>query len=162
MEESPHPMPEKAHTQEPVPPEEDLYAGTKIDSEDEALASEEAVEEALTVGGALPPEATDLQGIAYTLGMWRVEPGQKADFIAAWQQLASLFSQLRLPPSGKGVLIQSVAEPDLFYSFGPWQNLSDIEAMRQDAGVQAALEALRGYCQEASAGAYRLVAESTS
>ncbi len=140
--------------------EEELYAGTKIDSEAEALASEEAVEEALTVGGAVLPEDSDVQGTAYTLGLWRVLPEQKAAFIDAWHQLAALFAQLPHPPSGQGVLIQSVAEPDLFYSFGPWQSLADIEAMRQDADVLAALAALRACCSESTAGAYRKVAES--
>lgn len=140
------------------PAEEELYAGTKIDSEAEALASAQAVEEALTVGGALPPEDTDVQGMAYTLGMWRVQPGQKAAFIAAWHELAALFRQLPQPPGGQGVLIQSITEPDLFYSFGPWQSMADIEAMRQDAGVQAAIGGLRSMCSAAGAGSYRIIA----
>lgn len=146
--------------QEPLldPAEEELYAGTKIDSEEEALASEEALEEALSVGGTVQPEDTEVQGMAYTLGRWRVLPGQKAEFIATWHDLGALFWQLPQPPAGQGVLVQSVTDPDLFYSFGPWQSLADIAAMRQDAAVQAALAALHAHCSEASADIYRLVA----
>ncbi len=146
--------------QEPLldPAEEELYAGTKIDSEEEALASEEALEEALSVGGAVQPEDTEVQGTAYTLGRWRVLPGQKAEFIAAWHDLGALFWQLPQSPIGQGMLVQSVGDPDLFYSFDPWHSLADIAAMRQDAGVQAALAALHAHCSEASADMYRLVA----
>jgi hypothetical protein len=132
--------------------DEGLFSGTKIDSEEEALAS------------GLPVEATatgsDTQGTLYTLGMWRVKPGQQADFIAAWQALSDIFRQLPQPPTGKGTLVQSVSDPALFYSFGPWLSLADIEAMRQDAQARAGLEALRHYCTEALAGAYRTVAEA--
>ena len=146
--------------QEPrlAPAEEELYAGTKIDSEEEALASEEAVEEALTVGGAVLPEDTEVQGIVYTLGRWRVLPEQKADFIAAWHELGTVLRQLPHPPVGQGVLVQSVAEPDLFYSFGPWPSLDAITSMRQDAAAGAALAALRALCSEVTTGAYRVVA----
>jgi hypothetical protein len=120
------------------------------------------VEEALTVGSVVPPEDTDVQGMAYTLGMWRVQPGQKAAFIAAWHELAALFRRLPQPPAGRGVLIQSVEEPDLFYSFGPWQSPDDVDAMRQDVAVQAALKQLHGLCSTANAGVYRIVAEETA
>jgi hypothetical protein len=129
-----------------------LFSGTKIDSEEEALAS------------GVPVEATttdsDTHGALYTLGMWRVKPGQQTDFITAWQALSDIFRQLPQPPTSKGILVQSVSDPLLFYSFGPWLSLADIEAMRQDAQARAGLEALRYYCTEALAGAYRTVAEA--
>lgn len=132
--------------------DEGLFSGTKIDSEEEALASNVPAEAAAIV--------PDTQGALYTLGMWRVKPGQQANFIAAWQALNDIFRQLPQPPTGKGTLVQSVSDPLLFYSFGPWLSLADIEAMRQDARAQAGLEALRHYCTEAVTGAYRTVAEA--
>ncbi|HXF62003.1 MAG TPA: hypothetical protein VNK95_10315, partial [Caldilineaceae bacterium] len=56
--------------------DEELYTGTKIDSEEEALASEV---EALRASGLL--EQTDATGVGgvYTLGMWRVKPGQEEE-----------------------------------------------------------------------------------
>lgn len=70
-----------------------------------------------------------LQGV-YTLGVWRVKAGREAEFIAAWNNLGLVFAQLAQPPSGRGTPIQSVGDPLLFYSFGPWKRLEDIEAMR--------------------------------
>jgi hypothetical protein len=131
--------------------DEGLFSGTKIDSEEEVLASDVPAEATATI--------SDIQGAIYTLGMWRVKPGQQADFIAAWQALGDIFRQLPQPPAGKGTLVQSVSDPLLFYSFGPWLSLADIEAMRQHAQAQAGLEALRQYCTEAHVGAYRTVAE---
>jgi len=131
--------------------DEGLFSGTKIDSEEEALASGVPVEPTAIVA--------DTQGALYTLGMWRVKPGQQADFIAAWQALGDIFRQLPQPPAGKGTLVQSVSDPSLFYSFGSWLSLADIEAMRQHDQARAGLETLRHYCTEAVTGAYRMVAE---
>ena len=64
---------------------EGLYSGSKIDSEEEALVSGVPVEPAATL--------SDTHGAMYTLGMWRVKPGQQADFIAAWQALSDIFRQ---------------------------------------------------------------------
>jgi hypothetical protein len=132
--------------------DEGLFSGSKIDSEEEALASPVFIEPTAP--------ALDTQSALYTLGMWRVKPGQQADFIAAWQALGDFFRKLPQPPAGKGTLVQSVSDPLLFYSFGPWVSLADIEAMRQDDQARAGLEALRHYCTEALAGAYRTVAEA--
>ena len=143
---------------EPPPPvtDEELYTGTKIDSEEEALASEV---EALRAGGVLEPSGAGVAGGAYTVGMWRVKPGQEEEFIAAWRALGEIFRGLPQPPVGKGLLVQSVADPALYYSFGPWRSLEDIQAMSQSAQVQAGLEALARHCTEAQPGAYRVVAE---
>jgi hypothetical protein len=132
--------------------DEGLFAGTKIDSEEEALAADVPVESTIT--------ASETQSAVYTLGMWRVKPGQQAGFIAAWQALSDIFRQLPQPPAGKGTLVQSVSDPAIFYSFGPWLSLADIEAMRHHPQAQAGLEELRQYCMEAQAGAYRTVAEA--
>jgi hypothetical protein len=137
--------------------DEGLFAGTKIDSEEEALASPMTVETDAVIADTV---VADTQGALYTLGMWRVKEGQQADFIAAWQALGDIFRQLPQPPAGKGRLVQSLSDPTLFYSFGPWLTRADMEAMRQDALAQAGLENLRQYCTESQSGAYRTVAEA--
>lgn len=58
-----------------------------------------------------------MEDSVYTLGMWRIKPGRRDEFIAAWKELGEIFGALASPP-GKGTLLQSTAEPDLFYSFG--------------------------------------------
>jgi hypothetical protein len=96
----------------------------------------------------------------YTLGVWRVKPESESEFIAAWKALGVVFAQLPAPPMGKGTLIQSLTEPSLFYSFGPWPSVEAVQAMRQDPQAQAGISRLRELCTEAIPGSFRLVAEA--
>ena len=95
----------------------------------------------------------------YTLGVWRVKPGKEVAFIEAWKALGNIFAKLPQPP-GKGTLIQSMADPLLFYSFGPWSNLADVEAMRNNPDAQEGINKLRELCTEATPGGFRVVAEA--
>ena len=61
------------------------------------------------------PQEESMQEVVYTLGVWKVKPGQEADFIAAWKALGEIFSRLPHPP-GTGTLIQNVSDPAVFYS----------------------------------------------
>ena len=97
----------------------------------------------------------------YILGVWRVKPEYEADFIAAWKALDAIFSQLPVPPSGKGTLIQSLAVPILFYSFGPRPSQEAVQAMRNEPQAQAGINRLREPCTEAIPGSFRLVAETS-
>jgi hypothetical protein len=102
-----------------------------------------------------------MQEMVYTLGAWRVKPGSEADFIAAWKDLGDTFARLRNPP-GPGTLLQSVSDPQLFYSFGPWQRLENVEEMRSDPRAQVGIRRLVDMCTEASPGTYRVVAEAAA
>ena len=95
-----------------------------------------------------------------TLGMWRVKPENQEAFVSAWKRLGETFSRLPNPPSGEGTLVQSTADPTVFYSFGPWSSLQDIEAMRSNPQAQAGIAALKALCTEAIPGSYRVVATS--
>lgn len=64
-----------------------------------------------------------------TLGVWRVRPDRQVDFTAGWKALGDYFYNLPKSP-GDGTLVQSVQNDTLFYSFGPWRSLEDIQAMR--------------------------------
>ena len=97
--------------------------------------------------------------VVYTLGVWRVMPGKEVAFIEAWKTLGNIFVQLPQPP-GKGTLIQSLTDPLLFYSFGPWNSLADIQAMRNNPQAQEGLNKLRELCTEATPGGFRVVAEA--
>lgn len=100
-----------------------------------------------------------MEGVIYTLGVWHVHVGREAEFITAWKDLGAVFASLPEPPSGKGVLTQSTTDPTLFCSFGPWQSLDHVAAMREDARAQAAIQRLRELCTEATPGAFRVAAE---
>jgi hypothetical protein len=101
---------------------------------------------------------TSMQDVVYTLGVWKVKTGQETEFVAAWKQLGEMFGELDNPP-GTGTLIQSLSDPALFYSFGPWTRLEDVEAMRGNPRAQAAIQRLIALCTEATPGTFRMVAE---
>lgn len=98
-----------------------------------------------------------MTGGVYTLGVWRVKPDREPEFIAAWQELGEVFRSLPDPP-GTGTLLRSEADPNLFYSFGPWSRIEDVEAMRAEPRAQAAIARLVALCAEASPGTFRVVA----
>lgn len=98
--------------------------------------------------------------VVYTLGAWRVKPGKERDFVAAWKELGRVFNQLPQPPCGKGTLLQSMADPLLYYSFGPWRSVEDIEAMRASPNAQESIGRLVALCSDAQPGGYRFVAEA--
>jgi heme-degrading monooxygenase HmoA len=93
----------------------------------------------------------------YTHAMWRVKPGNEEQFIAAWKAMGDAF--LAIPGSQQGTLIQSLTDPTLFYSFGPWNSLEDIQAMRSDPAAQEAMRRARELCEEAMPGSYRVVVQ---
>jgi hypothetical protein len=101
-----------------------------------------------------------MEDTVYTLGVWRVKPGHESAFIAAWRALGRIFADLPQAPSGKGTLLQSLSDPTLFYSFGPWRTLDDIQAMRGNPQAQAGIAMLRELCAEATPGSFRMVAEA--
>jgi hypothetical protein len=98
----------------------------------------------------------------FTLGVWRAKPGQGKSFIEAWKALGEVFAQLPDPPAGVGTLLQSVSDPNLFYSFGPWRRLEDIQAMRGNPAAQEGIKRVAALCTEATPGAFRMVAESAA
>jgi hypothetical protein len=93
----------------------------------------------------------------YTLGVWRVKDGKQTEFIAAWQGLGRYFHSLPKPP-GKGTLVQSVDEPQQFYSFGPWSTLDDIREMRSRPETPTEIGKLMDLCEEGRPGTFRVVA----
>jgi heme-degrading monooxygenase HmoA len=93
----------------------------------------------------------------YTLGVWRVKEGKQREFLEAWKALGSHFRSLPHPP-GEGTLLQSLDDPQQFYSFGPWRTLDDIHAMRSHPDTPTAIGKLMDLCEEARPGAFRVVA----
>lgn len=93
----------------------------------------------------------------YTLGVWRIKPGYEHAFIAVWKELGEYFKSLEQPP-GPGTLVQSLEEPLLFYSFGPWPSLSAVQSMRADPRTPAAFAKLTAICNEVKPGTFQVVA----
>jgi hypothetical protein len=93
----------------------------------------------------------------YTLGSWRVREGKQSEFIAAWQGLGDYFRGLPNPP-GKGTLVQSVDEPQQFYSFGAWRTLDDVQEMRSRPDTPKEIGKLMALCEDGRPGTFRVVA----
>jgi heme-degrading monooxygenase HmoA len=99
-------------------------------------------------------------GTVYTLGVWHVRPGQEDEFIHAWKSLGVIFSGLPNPPTGRGTLIRSLTDATLFYSFGPWDTIEHINAMRIDRTAQEGMKHLLDLCVDGKPGTFRVVAEA--
>ena len=97
-----------------------------------------------------------MSGDFYTHAMWRVKPGREEEFVRVWrEELAPAFRSVS--PEATGTLIQSMEDPQLFYSFGPWPSLEAMQEARRDPAAGAALVKLRDLCDQGSPGAYRVV-----
>lgn len=97
----------------------------------------------------------------YTLGRWTVLPGREAEFVEAWKALGKTFLSLEHPPpAGTGVLVRSLDDPSLFYSFGPWDDPAHVAEMRADPAAGARIRALVALCAEATPGGFEVVARA--
>jgi heme-degrading monooxygenase HmoA len=102
-------------------------------------------------------EAQGMADEVYTLGMWRVKDGKQDEFVAAWRALGRYVNSLPHPP-GRGTLLQSVDDPQQFYSFGPWDSLGDIHEMRSQPETRPEIGKLMDLCDEGRPGTFRVVA----
>jgi len=102
-----------------------------------------------------------MEGDVYTLAVWKVKAGQEDSFIAGWKEGGVFVSSLPSPPLPPYVLIQSLEDPTLFYSFGAWRSLDDVQAMRAHPRTGEIIGKLVPLCEEATpGGAFRVVARA--
>ncbi|HET9494128.1 MAG TPA: antibiotic biosynthesis monooxygenase family protein [Chloroflexia bacterium] len=94
----------------------------------------------------------------YTHARWRVKPGREEEFVEAWRVLASFYAS---EPNaiGHGTLIRSLDDPSVFYAFGPWRTIEDIDAASGGPHSQESLSRLRDLCDEHSGGTYEVIAQ---
>lgn len=100
------------------------------------------------------------QPVHYTHALWRVKPGHEDEFIAAWNAVADAFISLDRPPLW-GTLLRSESEPNVFYSFGPWEAAEDVTAMRAHPAAAEAIGKAVALCDEATPANYSMVAHRT-
>ena len=92
----------------------------------------------------------------YTLAIWKVKENNRIEFINLWEkELASAFIEAN--PYANGTLIQSLENPEIFFSFGPWSNLEQMQAARSDKKVRAAISKLISLCVEAKPGSFKKI-----
>ena len=85
----------------------------------------------------------------YTSGRWRVSPGHEAEFIEAWQDLAS--QTKRDFPASTATLLQDRDDPTLFLSFGPWESSEQIDHWRASETFQTGVGKIRPLLAEFTA-----------
>jgi len=91
----------------------------------------------------------------YTLACWKVKEGNEEQFINSWKEMGNTLASI--PQfSIKSKLIQSLKDPTLFYSFGPWESLEDIEETNTDPQAQKIIQKVMDLCDNFETGIYRL------
>ncbi len=92
----------------------------------------------------------------YTLALWKVKKNNLVEFKQLWEEeLASAF--IKVNPYAKGTLIQSLENPNVFYSFGPWANLEQMQSARSNKKVRSAISKLVALCEEAKPGSFKKI-----
>jgi len=102
-----------------------------------------------------------MESDVYALAVWKVKAGQEESFIAGWKEGGAFVFTLPSPPVAPYLLIQSLEDPTLFYSFGAWKSLEDVQAMRAHPRTGEIIGKLVPLCEQASpGGAFRVVASA--
>lgn len=91
----------------------------------------------------------------YTLGVWRVKPGEEEAFVAAWDALGQW--TLERGFDTHGTLVRDRDDPTRFVSFGPWRSAEDAERWRSDPGFAEHFAALERHLDSFEPGTYDVV-----
>ena len=86
-----------------------------------------------------------------------MKDGMQDQFVEGWKGLGRFFRGLAHPP-GEGTLLQSLDDPQQFYSFGPWRSLDDIREMRSHPDAPGEIGRLLDLSEEGRPGTFRVVA----
>ena len=90
----------------------------------------------------------------YTLTYWHVKENSEEEFINIWKKdFAPVF--MKLNPYSKVTLVQSLENPNIYYSFGPWINVEQMQASRADKNYRSAIIKLVSLCSEARPGSFK-------
>lgn len=81
----------------------------------------------------------------YTVGLWRVKPGEEDAFVAAWRAMATATAGDF--PGANAVLLRDRDTPSLFISAGPWESLEQIETWRASTTFSSGVGAIRGHLE---------------
>jgi hypothetical protein len=76
----------------------------------------------------------------WTHGVWTVTPGREDDFVAAWRAMA-LGAVAEFHPPGRPVLMRDRERPNVFRSFGGWDDAATVDRFRKF--IEPHLEVIR-------------------
>ena len=81
----------------------------------------------------------------WTLGRWHAKPGCADTFQQTWQAFAT-WTARNQPGASQAYLLRDDAEPDLFFSFGPWDDADDVAKWRSTPEFGAFAARVRELC----------------
>jgi heme-degrading monooxygenase HmoA len=81
----------------------------------------------------------------YTVGLWKVKPGEEDAFIAAWRDLANATANEHADTTA--VLLRDRETPNHFVSAGPWESLEEIEAWRASTTFTSGVGEIRPHLE---------------
>jgi quinol monooxygenase YgiN len=97
----------------------------------------------------------------WTLGRWHARPGKAAEFRQTWEEFA-IWTLAHQEGAGQGFLLQDEADPNLFYSAGPWRDAQVIAAWRSGAEFGAFVARIRDLCDDFEPHTLRLAARASA
>jgi heme-degrading monooxygenase HmoA len=81
----------------------------------------------------------------YTVGLWKVKPGEEDAFVAAWRDMATATTNEHAGASA--VLLRDRNTPNLFISAGPWDSLKQIEEWRASKTFTSGVGTIRPHLE---------------
>jgi len=81
----------------------------------------------------------------YTVGVWKVKPGEEDAFVSAWRDLAMATAADYAGASA--VLLRDRDTPNLFVSAGPWDSLEQIGTWRESTTFTSGVGAIRPHLE---------------
>ena len=95
--------------------------------------------------------------MVYTHGVWNVKPGQEAEFVRRWHELADW--TIANFPGARGTLLRDVEDRTRFVSFGPWPSAEHAERWRGAPEFATRVQRIRETLESFEPRTLQLVAE---
>jgi hypothetical protein len=76
----------------------------------------------------------------WTHGVWTIKPGREDEFVAAWRGMARA-AVAEFDPPGRPLLLRDRDRPNVFRSFGGWDDPQTVERFR--AFIKPHIEGIR-------------------
>jgi heme-degrading monooxygenase HmoA len=86
-------------------------------------------------------------GTPYFLGVWKVKPGKETEFMDTWKAFA-MWTRGHHDWVKDVTLLRDPANPQRFFSFGPWRRLADLEDWKRTPEYIKAINDLKELCDE--------------
>ncbi len=85
------------------------------------------------------------EGTAYSAALWIVKSGQEEAFLERWKEFARWTAE-HLDGVVSVVLVQDIANPNIFITLGPWKDMASMTRWRETAAFAEAFRDFRELC----------------